>query len=114
MNFETPLSQQLDPSNMRVRRASDIPLVSIVYVYLNQMNNHAALASNINLRIVLGALIVKHMLNISDEETIQMVTENLSIQYFLGYESFTSKSPFDSSCSWRYEAYGHGASEQDQ
>jgi hypothetical protein len=26
-----------------------------------------------------------------------MVTENLYIQYFLGYESFTSKSPFDSS-----------------
>jgi hypothetical protein len=35
------------------------------------------------------------MLNISDEETIQIVTENLYIQYFLGYESFTSKAPFD-------------------
>jgi len=40
---------------------------------------------------------VKHMLKDSDEETIQMVTENLYIQYFLGYESFTSKAPFDSS-----------------
>ena len=26
-----------------------------------------------------------------------MVTENLYIQYFLGYDSFTSKAPFDSS-----------------
>ena len=45
----------------------------------------------------MGALIVKHMLNIYDEERIQMVTENLCIHYFLVYDSFTSKAPFDSS-----------------
>ena len=37
------------------------------------------------------------MLNISDEETIHRVTENLYIQYFLGCDIFTSKPPFDSS-----------------
>ena len=40
---------------------------------------------------------VKHMLNMSDEETIQMIKENLYIQYFLGFDSFTSEAPFDSS-----------------
>ncbi len=40
---------------------------------------------------------VKHMQNISDEETIQMIRENVYIQYFLGFDSFTSKVPFDSS-----------------
>jgi IS5 family transposase len=46
---------------------------------------------------VFGAMMVKHMLNLSDEEKIQNIYENLYIQYFLGYDSFTSKAPFDSS-----------------
>ncbi len=37
------------------------------------------------------------MMNISDEETIQMIRENHYIQYFLGFDSFTSDVPFDSS-----------------
>jgi hypothetical protein len=36
---------------------------------------------------------VKLMLNISVEDTIQMIRENLYIQYFLGFDSFTSKGP---------------------
>jgi hypothetical protein len=40
---------------------------------------------------------VKLMLNMSDEETIQMIKENLYFQYFLGFDSFTSEAPFDSS-----------------
>ncbi len=40
---------------------------------------------------------VKQMQNISDEETLQMIRENVYIQYFLGFDSFTSKAPFDSS-----------------
>ena len=97
VNFETPFSEHLDPLNRWVRMAHVIPWDSIVNVYLHQLNNHATGASNINPRIVLGSLMVKHMLNISDEETIQMIKENLYIQYFLGFDSFTSVAPFDSS-----------------
>ncbi len=70
---------------------------SIENVYLNQLNNQSTGASNINPRVILGALVVKHLQNISDEETIQMIRENVYIQYFLGFDSFTSKAPFDSS-----------------
>jgi IS5 family transposase len=97
MSFETPFSEHLDTSNMWVRLAHVIPWDSIVNVYLNQLNKHATGASNINPRVILGALMVKHMQNISDEETIQMIRENVYIQYFLGFDSFTSKAPFDSS-----------------
>lgn len=37
------------------------------------------------------------MLNLSDEETIQLIRENLYIQYFLYFDSFTAQPPFDSS-----------------
>ena len=97
MSFETPFSEHLDPSNRWVRLAHEVPWDSIVNVYLNQLNNHATGASNINPRVILGALMVKHIQNISDEETIQMIRENVYIQYFLGFDSFISKSPFDSS-----------------
>ena len=97
VNFETPFSAHLNPTNRWVRLAHEIPWDSIVNVYLNQMNNHKTGASNINPRIVLGSLMVKHMMNISDEETIQMISENLYIQYFLGFDSFTSEAPFDAS-----------------
>ena len=64
VNFETPFSAHLNPTNRWVRLAHEIPWDSIVNVYLNQMNNHKTGASNINPRIVLGSLMVKHIMNI--------------------------------------------------
>ena len=102
VNFETSFSQHLDPSNRWVRLVHDIPWDSIVNVYLNQMNNHGAGASNINPRIVLGALMVKHMLNISDLETIRWslrtCTSNTSSATTVSLRKRLSISP----CSWRY------------
>jgi hypothetical protein len=60
----------------------------IVNIYLNQLNNHKTGASNINPPVVLGAKMVKNILYLSDIETIQMIRENLYIQYFIGFDSF--------------------------
>ena len=45
-------------------------------------------------RIVLGAVVIKHFLNLSDRETIAQIRENMLMQYFLGYSSFTNEEPF--------------------
>ena len=37
------------------------------------------------------------MLNVSDEDTIQIISEKLFIQYFLGFNSFTLEAHLDSS-----------------
>jgi len=42
-------------------------------------------------RIAIGALIIKHYKNLSDEETIQEILENPYMQYFLGYSSYQFK-----------------------
>lgn len=47
-------------------------------------------------RLVIGALIVKHNLGLSGEDTIQIIRENPYIQYFLGIKEFTSNPVFDS------------------
>lgn len=40
---------------------------------------------------------VKHRMNIRDEESTQIIWETLYIQYLLGSDSFISKAAFDSS-----------------
>jgi len=48
-------------------------------------------------RVAIGALIIKHFKQLSDEETIQEIQENPYLQYFLGYSSYQFKPGFDSS-----------------
>ena len=45
-------------------------------------------------KVVIGAVIIKHMLDLSDRETILQIQENVFLQYFLGYTSFTNEAPF--------------------
>ena len=44
--------------------------------------------------MVVGALIVKHVKNLSDEKTIQAIQENPYMQYLLGLSKFTEKPVF--------------------
>jgi len=45
-------------------------------------------------RVILGAVIIKHMRDLTDRETIAQIQENMFMQYFLGYSSFTNEEPF--------------------
>jgi len=37
------------------------------------------------------------MLNLDDRETVTQISENVYMQYFLGYSSFIDEEPFDAS-----------------
>jgi hypothetical protein len=54
-------------------------------------------AGSINPRVAIGALIIKHLCDISDRETILQIQENMYMQYFIGYSSFSNEAPFDAS-----------------
>jgi IS5 family transposase len=95
--FETPFSRKLNPNNRWVILAHKIPWDTLVGVYQSQMNNEAYGAEGINPRVAIGAIIIKHMCNLSDRETIQQVQENMYMQYFIGYSSFSDEEPFDPS-----------------
>jgi transposase, IS5 family len=95
--FETPFSQQLLSSNRWVQLAHQLPWDEIVSSYNLQMKNHETGASHVNGRVVIGALMIKHMCNLSDEETILQIQENMYMQYFIGYSSYSNEAPFDSS-----------------
>lgn len=94
--FETPFEQQLTHENRWVRLTRMLPWDSIVNMYNNQFKSSEG-RPPINGRLVIGAVIIKHMLNLTDRETIAQIQENMFMQYFLGYSSFSNEPPFDAS-----------------
>lgn len=97
IGFESPFSKQLNPSNRWVVLSSKIPWDDLVNVYQKQMHNSQTGADGINPRVVIGSLMIKHMCNLSDRETVQQIQENMYMQYFLGFSSFSDQEPFDPS-----------------
>ena len=95
--FDTPFAQHLNPENRWVVLAHRIPWDDIVSVYNKQMHNAETGASHINGRVVIGSLVIKHLCNLSDDETILQIQENMYMQYFIGYSGFCNQAPFDSS-----------------
>jgi hypothetical protein len=73
------------------------PEDEIVDVYDRQSNNSKTAASNINPRVVIGALMVKHLLNTSDRDTIIAIQEKIYIQHFLGFDTIIFEAPFNTS-----------------
>ena len=94
--FEHPFDQDLDPHNRWVILASVIPWDQLARVYYRRMDAKRG-APTLSARMVIGAVILKHMLNIDDREVVQQITENIYLQYFVGLPSFQKKAPFDAS-----------------
>jgi transposase, IS5 family len=97
VGFESPFSQLLDPNNRWVVLANKIPWDVLVNTYQNRLNNGNLGADGINPRVAIGAMILKHVCNTSDRETVLQIQENMYMQYFIGYSSFSSEPPFDPS-----------------
>lgn len=95
--FETPFHQNLDAENRWVKLASRIPWDDLTSLYLKNYSPKATGRPPLNPRIVIGALIIKHLCNLDDRETISQITENIYMQYFLGYSGFSRQPPFDPS-----------------
>lgn len=95
--FESPFDQQLNPTNRWVVLAHLIPWDEICNLYLKFVPVGLTGRPALNPRIVLGSLVIKHMCHLDDRETVEQISENIYMQYFLGYPSFTNETPFDAS-----------------
>jgi hypothetical protein len=97
VGFETPFDRTLNPNNRWVVLAHKIPWDLLVSTYQSQMGNSQTGADGINPRVAIGSIILKHMCNLSDRETVLQIQENMYMQYFIGYSSFSDEEPFDPS-----------------
>ena len=84
----------LRKSNRWVRLADNLPWDKIEKEYNKRLRNAHSGAGNKPARMVVGALIVKHVEGVSDEKTIQANQENPYMQYLLGLPGFTEKPVF--------------------
>jgi hypothetical protein len=91
--FRTPFEQKLDPNNRWVKMAELVPWDNMAKVFFDHMSPDQGRTS-IDLRIVLGALLVKHIEGLSDEDTIRYIQENIYAQYFVGLPSFQTEPVF--------------------
>ena len=76
--------ETLSKSNRWVQLGDNLPWEEIEKVYNSKLNNRHKGAGNKPARMVIGALIIKHKLNLSDVETISAIGENPYMQYMLG------------------------------
>jgi hypothetical protein len=91
--FETPFEQHLDKTNRWVQLADKLPWDDLVKIYNKKLRSDFG-APSIDGRMVIATLIIKHKLNLSDREVIEMIKENIYMQYFVGLSSFTTKEIF--------------------
>lgn len=95
--FESPFYEQLDAGNRWVRLSKQIPWDSLVSIYQKRNAQKPTGRPSLNPRAAIGAVIIKHLCNFDDRETVSQITENMYMQYFLGYSSYSPEPPFDPS-----------------
>lgn len=95
--FETPFYNQLDPHNRWIVLNAQIPWDDLVSLYNKRNPAKQTGRPGLNPRILIGAVIIKHILNLDDRETVVQIKENMYLQYFLGFSSYIKEAPFDAS-----------------
>ena len=95
--FHTPFEQQLNPKNRWVVLSRLIPWDEVCNLYLKNVGVGSTGRPPLSPRVIIGSLIIKHLCNLDDRETVDQISENIYMQYFLGYSSFSSEPPFDAS-----------------
>jgi IS5 family transposase len=91
--FKTDFELALDPKNRWIQLSSITPWDDLVREYIKSLNPKYG-TPGLNPRVAVGSLIVKHKLNLSDEEIVRIIQENVFIQYFLGLDRYHPKPLF--------------------
>lgn len=94
--FKTPFEIKLQRNNRWVLLAAQLPWDELSTIYYKSLSTTKGAKAK-DARLVIGALIVKHMLGLDDRETIETIRENMYIQFFLGLCEYTYEDVFDRS-----------------
>jgi transposase, IS5 family len=91
--FTLPFGGQLNPDNRWVTWSEIIPWDDLAVCYYKTMDDRLGRPGK-DARMVIGALIIKHKLTLSDEETVLQIQENPYLQYFIGFSRYKDERPF--------------------
>ncbi|CEO87594.1 conserved hypothetical protein [Syntrophaceticus schinkii] len=90
--FILPFEGKLSANNRWVKLAEIIPWSTIEKNYADLFPSNAGTVAK-PLRMALGALIIKEKCGFTDRETVEQITENPYLQYFIGLEKYQTRTP---------------------
>jgi len=94
--FMETFDLKLDETNRWVQLAKILPWDKMVEVYQKKFNKTLG-APGVTVRVLIGCLVIKHKLNLPDEEVLPLIQENPYMQYFLGLSNFQASALFSPS-----------------
>jgi len=92
--FASPFDQELDENNRWIVLSKILPWDRMAKVYFGLMCSDSG-RSTVDLRTIMGAMFIQYSLNLTDRATIEMIRENIYMQYFVGLPSFKTDDIFD-------------------
>ena len=94
--LELPFGVELRTDNRWIQYAAIMPWEKIDRLYSENFSDPRGQIAKPS-RLAFGALFIQWRLSLTDEETVDQIRENPSMQFFCGFESYTTEKPFDSS-----------------
>ena len=94
--FDWPFQTALDRGNRWVKLGECIPWDELAEEYYRGLSRERGRPAK-DARLVIGAVIVKHKLCLSDREAVAQIQENPYLQYFVGLAGYQMQAPFASS-----------------
>lgn len=91
--FDWPFQTALDDNNRWVKMSKCIPWDNLAEAYYEGLNATQGRPTK-DARLVIGAVIIKHKLCLSDRETVAQIQENPYLQYFIGLPGYQMDVPF--------------------
>lgn len=88
---------RLNPANRWVKMAERLPWQELEADYGRHFKRCGRGEVALNVRVAMGALLIKEILNLSDRAVVDAVSENPYLQYFLGFKHFQTEPPFNAS-----------------
>ena len=91
--FDWPFQTALDENNRWVKLSECIPWDALAEAYYQGLTETQGRPIK-DARLVIGAVIIKHKLCLSDRETVAQIQESPYLQYFVGLSGFQMAKPF--------------------
>lgn len=91
--FDTPFLSELNEHNRWVKLSEYIPWDELATSYYKNFTSTTGRPTK-DARLVIGAVIIKHKLCLSDRETVAQIQENPYLQYFVGLAGYQMEEPF--------------------
>jgi hypothetical protein len=91
--FDWPFQTALDENNRWVKLSECVPWDELAEGYYQGLADTQGRPTK-DARLVIGAVIIKHKLCLSDRETVAQIQENPYLQYFVGLPGYQMEAPF--------------------